>query len=75
VGSLLVPPLIDGEGWRICLGSALFLAVLTVPASPMRPLLRLAADPGSSAATAAGLLAVTGPILIAVTTFLAARLR
>jgi hypothetical protein len=75
-GALLVPPLIDAEGWRICLGSALFLALLTVPASPMPPLLRLAADPASgSAAIAAGLLAGTGLVLIVVTTFLASRLR
>jgi hypothetical protein len=75
-GALLVPPLITGAGWRICLGSALFLAVLVVPASPMRPLLRLAADSAtSSAALAAGLLAGTGVALIALTTFLASRLR
>ena len=72
-GRLLVPPLIEAEGWRVCLGSALFLAALTLRASPMNPLLGLAADPASgSAATAAGLLAGTGLVLIAVTTFLAA---
>ena len=54
----------------------LFLAVLVVPASPMRPLLRLAANSAtSSAAIAAGLLAATGVVLIALTTFLASRLR
>ncbi len=37
--------------------------------------LRLAADPASSAATAAGRLAGTGLILIAVSTVLASRLR
>ena len=75
-GTLLVPPLIAGAGWRICLGSAAFLAVLVVPASPMRPLLRLAANSAtSSAAIAAGLLAATGVVLIALTTFLASRLR
>jgi hypothetical protein len=36
----------------------------------MRPLLRLAANPASSAATAARLLVGTGLILIVVTTFL-----
>jgi hypothetical protein len=42
----------------------------------MRPLPRLAASPASaSVATAAGLLAGTGLILIAVTTLLASRLR
>ncbi|MGI8450301.1 MAG: hypothetical protein ACR2MP_24625, partial [Streptosporangiaceae bacterium] len=76
VGSVLVPPLIDAEGWRIGLGCALFLAALTLRASPMNPLLRLAANPASgSAATAAGLLAGTGLVLIAVTTVLASRLR
>lgn len=75
-GTLLVPPLIAGADWRICLGSVLFLAVLVVPASPMRPLLRLAANPAtSSPAVAAGLLAGTGVVLIALTTFLASRLR
>ena len=76
VGSLLVPPLVDAEGWRICLGSLLFLAALTLRASPMNPLAGLAANPASgSAATSAGLLAGTGLILIAVTTLLASRLR
>jgi hypothetical protein len=42
----------------------------------MRPLLRLAANPASaSPATAAGLLAGTGLVLIAATTVLASRLR
>lgn len=77
VGSVLVPPpLIDAEGWRIGLGCALLLAALTLRASPMNPLLGLAANPASgSAATAAGLLAGTGLVLIAVTTVLASRLR
>ncbi len=70
-----MPPLIGAAGWRICLGGAAFLAALTNRASPMNPLLGLAANPGSgSAATAAGLLSGTGLILIAVTTVLASRL-
>ena len=76
VGSLLVPPLVGAAAWRICLGSAAFLAALTLRASPMNPLIGLAANPGSgSAATAAWVIAGTGLILIAVTTALASRLR
>ncbi len=76
VGSLLVPPIVDRAGWRICLATALFLALLLVPASPMRPLLLLTTQAAtqSSLAAAAGVLAGTGAALIALTTFLAARL-
>ena len=45
VGTLLVPPLVDRAGWRICLAVALFLALLLVPVSPMHPLLLLATHP------------------------------
>jgi ABC-2 type transport system ATP-binding protein len=76
VGALLVPPIVDRAGWRICLATALFLALLLVPASPMHPLLLLTthAATQSSLATATGVLAGTGVALIGLTTFLAARL-
>jgi len=75
VGTLLVPPLVERAGWRICLAAGLFLALLLVPVSPMHPLLLLATHPaGGSVAAAAGLLAVTGAALIGVTAFLAGRL-
>jgi ABC-type Mn2+/Zn2+ transport system ATPase subunit len=75
VGTLLVPPLVDRAGWRICLAVALFLALLLVPVSPMHPLLLLATHPaGGSVGAAAGLLAVTGAAIIGVTAFLASRL-
>jgi ABC-type Mn2+/Zn2+ transport system ATPase subunit len=75
VGTLLVPPLVDRAGWRICLAVALFLALLLVPVSPMHPLLLLATHPaGGSVGAAAGLLAATGAALVGVTSFLASRL-
>jgi hypothetical protein len=77
-GALLVPPLVDRAGWRICLGVALFVALLLVRASPMRLLLQLITHPvsdGLAVIAAAGLLAGTALILIGVTTFLAGRLR
>jgi ABC-type Mn2+/Zn2+ transport system ATPase subunit len=75
VGTLLVPPLVDRAGWRICLAVALFLALLLVPVSPMHPLLLLATHPaGGSVGAAAGLLAATGAAVIGVTAFLASRL-
>ena len=75
VGTLLVPPLVDRAGWRICLAVALFLALLLVPVSPMHPLLLLATHPaGGQSAPAAGLLAVTGAAVVGVTAFLASRL-
>jgi ABC-type Mn2+/Zn2+ transport system ATPase subunit len=75
VGTLLVPPLVDRAGWRICLAVALFLALLLVPVSPMHPLLLLATHPaGGSVGAAAGLLAATGAAVIGVTAFLAGRL-
>jgi hypothetical protein len=75
VGTLLVPPLVDRAGWRICLAVALFLALLLVPVSPMHPLLLLATHPaGGSVGAAAGLLAGTGAAVIGVTAFLASRL-
>jgi len=74
-GTLLVPPLVDRAGWRICLGVALFLALLLVPVSPMHPLLLLATHPaGGSVGVAAGLLAATGAAVIGVTALLASRL-
>jgi ABC-2 type transport system ATP-binding protein len=80
VGALLVPPLVERAGWRICLATALFLALVVVPASPVHPLLRLAshaAAPGAApvaVAAAAGLLAGTGAALIGLTCYLARRL-
>jgi len=71
VGGLLVPPLVERAGWRICLAVGLFLALLLVPVSPMHPLLLLATHPAGSVGAAAGLLAVTGAALVGVTTFLA----
>jgi hypothetical protein len=68
----------SGAGWRICLACALFLAVLLVPASPMRPLLQLAGQAstgGAAVAIAVGWLASAGLVVIAVTSALAARLR
>jgi ABC-type multidrug transport system ATPase subunit len=74
-GTLLVPPLVDRAGWRICLAVALFLALLLVPVSPMHPLLLLATHPaGGSVGAAAGLLAATGAAVIGVTALLASRL-
>ena len=74
VGTLLVPPLVDRAGWRICLAVALFLALLLVPVSPMHPLLLLATHPaGGSVGAAAGLLAATGAAVIGVTALLASR--
>jgi hypothetical protein len=76
LGALLVPPLVERAGWRICLAAALFLALLLVPVSPVRPLLLLATHTGawSSVGTAAGLLAGTGAVLVGLTAYLAARL-
>jgi hypothetical protein len=75
VGALLVPPLVERAGWRICLAVGLFLALLLVPVSPMHPLLLLATHPaGESVGAAAGLIAATGAALIGVTAFLASRL-
>ena len=75
IGTLLVPPLVERAGWRICLAVGLFLALLLVPVSPMHPLLLLATHPaGESVGAAAGLIAATGATLIGVTAFLASRL-
>jgi ABC-type Mn2+/Zn2+ transport system ATPase subunit len=75
VGTLLIPPLVDRAGWRICLAAGLFLALILVPVSPMRPLLLLATHPAMTAvAGPAAALAVTGAVLIGVTTALASRL-
>jgi ABC-2 type transport system ATP-binding protein len=76
LGALLVPPLVERAGWRICLAAALFLALLLVPVSPVRPLLLLTtrAAGWNSVGTAAGLLAGTGAVLIGLTAYLAARL-
>jgi hypothetical protein len=70
VETLLVPPLVERAGWRICLAAGLLL----VPVSPMHPLLLLATHPGGSVGLAAGLLAVTGAALVGVAAFLASRL-
>jgi hypothetical protein len=75
LGSLLVPPLIDRAGWRTCLGALLFLAVLLIPASPMRPLLLLTTHArGATVVAAEAWLAGTGAVLVAVTTLVAGRL-
>ena len=74
VGTLLVPPLVERAGWRICLAAGLFLALLLVPVSPMHPLLLLATHPRVSVGAAAGLLAAVGAAVIGVTAFLASRL-
>jgi hypothetical protein len=75
VGTLLVPPLVDRAGWRICLAAGLFLILILIPVSPMRPLLLLATHPAmTSVAGPAALLAATGAVLIAATTVLAGRL-
>jgi ABC-2 type transport system ATP-binding protein len=75
VGTLLVPPLVDRAGWRICLAAGLFLILILVPVSPMRPLLLLATHPAmTSVAGPAALLAATGAVLIAVTAALSSRL-
>jgi hypothetical protein len=74
-GTLLVPPLVERAGWRICLATAIFLALLLLPVSPMHPLLLLTTGATRySVGTAAGLLAGTGAVLIGLTTFLASRL-
>lgn len=65
----------DRAGWRTCLGALLFLGLLLIPASPMRPLLLLATQAaGTTVAAATGWLAGTGAALIALTSFLAGRL-
>lgn len=75
LGSLLVPPLVDRAGWRTVLGVLLFLAVLLIPASPMRPLLLMAAQVRTITVPAAcAVLAGVGVVLIAVTTWVAGRL-
>jgi ABC-2 type transport system ATP-binding protein len=74
VGALLVPPLVDRAGWRICLAVGLLVALLLVPVSPMRPLLLLVTHPGGSVAAAAGLLAATAAAVIGLTTAAASRL-
>jgi ABC-2 type transport system ATP-binding protein len=74
VGALLVPPLVDRAGWRICLATGLLVALLLVPVSPMRPLLLLVTHPGGSVAAAAGLLAATAAAVIGLTTATASRL-
>ena len=75
LGSLLVPPLVDRAGWRTCLGVLLFLAVLLIPASPMRPLLLMAAQVHTTTVlVACAELAGTGVALIALTTWVAGRL-
>jgi ABC-2 type transport system ATP-binding protein len=74
VGALLVPPLVDRAGWRICLATGLLAALLLVPVSPMRPLLLLVTHPGGSVVAAAGLLAVVAAAVIGLTTAAASRL-
>jgi ABC-type Mn2+/Zn2+ transport system ATPase subunit len=74
VGTLLVPPLVVTTGWRVCLGVAIYLALVLIPASPMHPLLRLSVGNGAgggAALAAAGVMAGIGAALIAVTTALA----
>jgi hypothetical protein len=74
-GTLLVPPLVARAGWRICLGTAVFLGLLLLPVSPMRPLLLLATHPAAGSATAAAaLLAATGAAAVTLTAVLAVRL-
>jgi ABC-type multidrug transport system ATPase subunit len=77
VAALLVPPLVERAGWRVCLAAALFLALLLIRVSPARPLLLLATHHGAGWGTvgaAAGLLAGTGAVLVAATTVAAIRL-
>jgi len=79
IGTLLVPPLVERAGWRIFLATALFLALLLIPASPMHPLLLLTTARGSglgwtAVGAAAGWLAGTGAALVGLTTLLASRL-
>jgi hypothetical protein len=77
VASLLVPPLVHTTGWRVLLGVGLYVALVLVPDSPMRPLLRVSV--GSTAGSGAVmlgalLLAGIGAAVIGLTTVLAARL-
>jgi len=75
VGALLVPPLVERAGWRICLAAGIFLVLILFPVSPMRPLLLLATHPAmTSVAGPVTLLAATGAVLIAITTVPASRL-
>jgi hypothetical protein len=77
-GTLLVPPLVDRVGWRVCLAVGLFVALLVVRVSPMLPLLRLTTHPGSggpAVLAAIAVLAGAGVAVIVVTAFLAGRLR
>jgi hypothetical protein len=75
VGALLVPPLVERAGWGICLAAGLFLILVLVPVSPMRPLLLLATHPAmTSVAGPAALLAAAGAVLVAVTAVVASRL-
>ena len=64
-------------GWRVCLGVAVYLALVLIPASPMKPLLPMSVGNGSGSGSvllAAGLLAAVGAALAAVTAALADRL-
>jgi ABC-type Mn2+/Zn2+ transport system ATPase subunit len=77
VAALLVPPLVERAGWRVCLGAALFLALLLIRFSPARPLLLLATHHGAGWGTVgatAGLLAGSGAVLVAASTVAAIRL-
>jgi hypothetical protein len=81
IGTLLVPPLIQRTGWRVCLATALFVALIAIRPTPMTELLRLSTNPPATAhvrditvTLAAAWLAGTGAALTAVTAFLAARL-
>jgi ABC-2 type transport system ATP-binding protein len=77
VAALLVPPLVERAGWRVCLAAALFLALLLIRVSPARPLLLLATHHGAGWGTvgaAAGLLAGTGAVLVGAATVVAIRL-
>jgi len=77
VAALLVPPLVERAGWRVCLAAALFLALLLIRVSPAHSLLLLATHHGAGWGTVgatAGLLAGTGAVLVAATTVAAIRL-
>lgn len=76
VGTLLAPPVITQPGWRVLTGVALYLALILVRVSPLRPLLIVAENAGSGPTVVAAtlLLAGIGAVLAALTVCLADRL-
>ncbi|MFI5101630.1 MAG: hypothetical protein ACHQE5_14130, partial [Actinomycetes bacterium] len=77
IGTLVVPPLVSRAGWRVLTATGLYLALLLVPVSPLRPLLELAVRAPSGAGQVAVAAAVCGSagLALAAVTACAARSR